>query len=56
MWLLDPVMEAFAASFGLLAAFILADEIFKQYDLERAHLLFFIARLLTVLSIYVLPA
>ena len=56
MWLLGPVMETFAASLGLLAAFILADEIFKQYDLERAHLLLFIAQLLTVLSIYVLPA
>lgn len=51
-----PVTEAFAASVGLLATFMIADEVLKQYDLERAHVLYFIAQLLTLLALHVLPA
>jgi len=53
---LSSAMEAFTASLSLLAAFIIADEIFKQYDVERAHILFFTAQLLTLLALYILPA
>ena len=53
--LLGPSTEAFAASFSLLAAFMIADEIFKQYDVERAHVLFFTAQLLTLLALHILP-
>lgn len=35
---------------------MIADEIFKLYDLERAHTLFFIAQLVTLLALHVLPA
>ena len=53
--LLSPVTEAFASSLSLLAAFMIADEIFKQYDEERAHILFFTAQLITLLAFYILP-
>ena len=46
---------AFAAGLGLWAIFMLADEVCKQYDLERAHGLFFIAQLLTLTSLHLLP-
>ena len=51
-----PLNAAFAASLGLLAALMIADEILKQYDLERAHVLFFIAQLVTLMVLYVLPS
>ena len=51
-----PLNAAFASSLSLLAAFMIADEIFKLYDLERAHTLFFIAQLVTLLALHVLPA
>lgn len=51
-----PVNAAFASSLGLLAAFMIADEVFKQYDVERAHVLFFIAQLVTLLALHLLPA
>jgi hypothetical protein len=51
-----PLNAAFASSLGLLAAFMIADEICKQYDTERAHILFFIAQLVTWLALYVLPS
>jgi hypothetical protein len=41
---------------GLWAAFMLADEILKQYDVEHSHVLFFIAQLVTFVSFYVLPS
>ncbi len=50
------VNTAFAASLGLLAAFMIADEIFKQYDVERGHVLLFIAQLVTLLALHLLPA
>jgi hypothetical protein len=51
-----PLTAAFAASLSLLAAFMIADEILKQYDTERAHVLFFIAQLVTLMVFYVLPS
>jgi hypothetical protein len=50
------VNTALASSLGLLAAFMIADEVFTQYDLERAHALFFIAQLVTLLALHTLPA
>jgi hypothetical protein len=54
--LLSAATEAFAASVSLLAAFMIADEVFRQYEVERAHILFFTAQLLTLLALYMLPA
>lgn len=53
---LGPVNVAFAASISLLAAFMIADEICKEYDLERGHVLLFIAHLVTLMAFYVLPS
>jgi hypothetical protein len=55
---LDPeaVNAAFTAGLSLWATFMLADEIFKQYDAEHSHVLFFIAQLVTFISLYVLPS
>ena len=50
------VNAAFACSLGLWAAFMIADEIFKQYDTQRSHVLFFTAQLLTLLAIHELPS
>ena len=52
----QAVNAAFMAGLGLWAAFMLADEIFKQYDAEHSHVLFFIAQLVTFISLYVLPS
>lgn len=41
----DRVQIAFMLSLGLLAAFVLADELWLEYDTEHAHILFFIAQL-----------
>ena len=51
-----PLNLAFASSLGLLAAFMIADEVFTQYDRERAHTLFFIAQLMTLLALHIFPA
>jgi hypothetical protein len=51
----DPVNAAFSASLGLWAAFMLADEIFKQYDTEHVHVLFLIAQLVTFVALHVTP-
>lgn len=53
---LPLVNLAFAVSLGLLAAFMLADEFFQQYELERVHLLLFIAQLATLLALHLLPS
>jgi len=50
------VNAAFACGLGLWAAFMIADEIFKQYDTQRSHVLFFTAQLLTLLAIHELPS
>jgi hypothetical protein len=52
----EAVNAAFTAGLSLWAAFMLADEIFKQYDAEHSHVLFFIAQLITFISLYVLPS
>ena len=49
------VSTAFAVSLGLWAAMILADEIFRTYDLARTHLLIFAAQIVSLLAIYLLP-
>jgi hypothetical protein len=46
---------AFAASLMLLAAFILADEVLISYRVEETHLRLFIAQLLTLLAVALLP-
>jgi len=50
------VNAAFACGLGLWAAFMIADEIFKQYDTQRSHVLFFGAQLLTLLALHALPS
>jgi hypothetical protein len=35
---------------------MIADEIFKEYDLERGHNMLFIAHLVTLILLYVLPS
>jgi len=50
------VNAAFACGLGLWAAFMIADEIFKQYDTQRSHVLFFGAQLLTLLVLHALPS
>lgn len=53
---LDAATPAFAVSLGLWAAFMLADEIFKVYEGESTHLLIFLAQLVTLVGLYVLPS
>jgi len=51
----DAVHAALFAGLALWAGFMLADEIFKQYDTEHAHVLFFIAQLLTFVALQMTP-
>ena len=51
-----PANAAFAVGLSLWAAFMIADEIFKEYDTQRSHVLFFIAQLATLLALHVLPS
>jgi hypothetical protein len=53
LWALDM---AFLVSLALWAAFMIADEIFAAYDAEAAHMRIFIAQLLSLLVLYLLPA
>lgn len=46
---------AFAAGAGLPAAFMLADEIFLQYDRQASHAVLFIAQLATWMAVFLLP-
>jgi hypothetical protein len=46
---------AFAVALALWGAFILAEEIFKQYRTESSHLLLFLAQLLSLVALHVLP-
>jgi hypothetical protein len=50
------VSTAFMISLGLWAAMILADEIFRTYDLAHTHLLIFVAQIVSLLAIYLLPS
>ncbi len=52
---LDYVSIPFGLSLSLLAAFIIADELCAEYDTEHGHILFFIAQLITVIALAVLP-
>jgi hypothetical protein len=52
---LDQVSIAFGLSVSLLAAFIIADELCTEYDTEHGHILLFIAQLVTVIALAVLP-
>lgn len=47
---------AFLVGMGLWAAFMLADETLKQYDVEHSHVLFFIAQLVSFVALHVLPS
>jgi hypothetical protein len=49
------VSIVFGLSLSLVAAFIIADEICTEYDTEHGHILFFIAQLVTVIALAVLP-
>lgn len=53
---LGTINAAFAGSIALLAAFIIADEIFQLYDLEHTHVLLLIAQVVTVLAVHLVPA
>ncbi len=53
---LRAVNAAFIAGLGLWSAFMLADELLQQYDVEHAHVLFFMAQLLTLIALHQLPA
>ncbi len=54
-WPAPALVDAgFAAGIGLFAAFVLMDEIFKEYKSERDHMLIFAAQLLTLLAIQLL--
>jgi hypothetical protein len=46
---------AFAVSLALWAAFMIADEVFKIYDSQRLHLHIFLAQLVTLLTMILLP-
>jgi hypothetical protein len=50
------VNAAFIVGLGLWSAFMVADEMLKQYDVEHTHVLFFLAQLLTLVAIHVLPS
>ena len=52
---LEHASVAFGLSLSLLAAFIIADELCTEYDTEHGHILFFIAQLVTVIALAVLP-
>jgi hypothetical protein len=47
---------AFTVSGGLLAGFMLADEVFKQYDRERGHAVLFLAQLVSFACLYLSSA
>ena len=52
---LEHVSIAFGLSLSLLAAFILVDELCTEYDTEHGHILFFIAQVVTMIALAVLP-
>ena len=45
-----------ACGLGLWAALMIIEEIFKEYDTQRSHVLFFRAQPLTLLALRVLPS
>lgn len=52
---LPSVNLAFTCAIGLWLAFLIAEEVFKRYRTEGKHLLFFLAQLLSLLAIHLLP-
>jgi hypothetical protein len=52
----SPVNTAFAAGLALWAAFMIADEIFMEYNNERSHLMLFGVQLITLVGLHLLPA
>jgi hypothetical protein len=51
-----PVHAAFTMALALWAAFMIADEICKQYDTQSSHVSFFTAQLMTLVSLHILPS
>jgi hypothetical protein len=51
----STVYAAFGVSLGLWAAFLLVDELFVAYPMEATHFQLFIAQLLTLFVLYLLP-
>ena len=49
------VNAAFSVGIALFAAFMIADEIFMQYNNERSHVLLLVGQLVTLVSLYLLP-
>ena len=49
------IYTAFGVGLGLWAAFLIADEVFVAYPMESTHFPIFIAQLITLLALYVLP-
>jgi hypothetical protein len=46
---------AFAVSLALWAALMIADEIFRSYEKQHNHIVFFTAQIVTLLAIHLLP-
>jgi hypothetical protein len=51
-----PIHAAFATALALWAAFMITDEICKQYDTQSSHVSLFTAQLLTLVSLHLLPS
>ncbi len=51
-----PIHAAFATALALWAAFMVTDEICKQYDTQSSHVSLFTAQLLTLVSLHLLPS
>jgi hypothetical protein len=54
-WARKAVYLAFTTSLLLWSAFLVADEVFIAYPLERTHLRLFVAHLVTLLAVDLLP-
>ena len=52
----QAVNAAFIEGLGLWSALMPVDELLQQYDGEHAHVLFFMAQLLTLIALHQLPA
>ena len=50
-----PADAAFVVTLALWAAFAIVDEVFLAYDVEATHLRLFVAQLVTLLAIHLLP-
>jgi hypothetical protein len=51
----EAMNAAFVAGVSLWAAFMIADELFKQYETEHVHVLFLIAQVLSFAVLHVSP-